>query len=266
MKVKDIQPTLTMLLGENVSFKKIGEALGTSGTNISQRADRDSEFKPSEIEKLEAHFKVKLNDYKPGILSKMKATIDYITSDDVKKYDKKFEKWNKKNYPDVIPDVIPDDLDDLDDLNYSGTTSRYLEEALDFIRVPYYPELEASCGNGIFAPEKNPNADYFPISTKYGLNKRSKYFVINAFGDSMEPTIYDRQYVIFEQWQGKPIIDNRIYFFCFDDKLFIKRLAFNIDEYVVMSDNKKYDTKKIEKLDVNKVIIFGKFKGLIEND
>lgn len=155
---------------------------------------------------------------------------------------------------------------DLDDLHYCGTLSKTLEESTDFIRVPYYPQLEASCGQGIFAPKNNPNADFFPISTKYGLNKHSKYFIINAFGDSMEPTIEDKQYVIFEEWREKQIVDNKVYFFCYENKLYIKRLAYNIDEIVVMSDNKKYDKKIISKSEISKVTVFGRFKGLIEND
>lgn len=277
MKVKDLKSVLiTVKRKQDRTFKyrhdDVGEALGTTGANISKRANNDSDLTTTEIEKIEKHFNVKLMNYVPGILSKMKATIDYITSDDVQKYNNRFEKWHKKNYG-VMPG---EDSEEVDDYDYTGTTSRYLEEAIDFVRVPYYPELEASCGNGIIAPFSNPNPDNFPISLKYGLNERKKYFVINAFGDSMEKTIFDKEYIIFEDWRDRnnQIVDNKIYFFCYEGRLYIKRLIYNINEVIVLSDNNTkddngdliYKPQVIKKEDMNNLDIYGKFKGKIEND
>ena len=130
------------------------------------------------------------------------------------------------------------------------------------INLPYYPEITASCGHGGFALEYPPKVETMPVPTSLGFSKGGKYFIIDAFGDSMEKTIFDRQKVIFEDWQDRQVIDDKIYFFMYEGRYYIKRLAFNFDEYIVMSDNTKYETKKIKNL--KELKIYGKFKGLID--
>lgn len=46
----------------NISFNDIGDALNVGRAAISKRAERNSKFKPHEIEALEEHFDVRLND------------------------------------------------------------------------------------------------------------------------------------------------------------------------------------------------------------
>lgn len=142
----------------------------------------------------------------------------------------------------------------------------------DFIKIPYYPDIEASCGSGVFAPENLPTPENFMLPARM-LNKRSKYFIIPAVGNSMEKTIYDKELVVLEDWTGKQIVDDKIYFFCYNNKHYIKRLVHNIDEVVVISDNSERDadgkriheTKSIKGEDINNLKIYGRFKARVED-
>lgn len=261
LHIKDLKKTLIHLKKDDKTFKftyeDVGKALGTSGTNISQRVKRDSILNVDEIKKIESHFKVKLIDYKPNIMSYISNTANYLLSNDVEKHKTDIQKFKEKNGI-VMPEqennnIIHDE---------------------DYIMIPYYTDLVASCGAGGFALEYSPNQDFFPISTKYGLTHNSKYFIIRAFGNSMIKTIYDKEFVIFEEWENKQIIDDEIFFFCYEDRLYIKRLIYNIDEVVVLSDNTDrdedgkliYEKKSIKKDDINNLKIYGRFKGKIRND
>jgi len=149
-----------------------------------------------------------------------------------------------------------------------------IETENNLIDVYFFEDLGGSCGQGSLIDYVSPTTEILQISNKYGLSQHSKYFCVNAFGDSMIETIHDKEIVIFEDWHDKQIIDNKIYLFSFDNKFYIKRLAFNIDEITITSDNKAkdehgnfiYSTKKIKGDDINRLYIYGKFRGKIEKD
>lgn len=90
-----------------------------------------------------------------------------------------------------------------------------------------------------------------------------KYSVINASGDSMQPQIKDKDRLIVEHWNGEQITDNRVYIFRFKDQIFIKRLVLNLDQIVVKSDNKEYQTRYIEAPQADDFQIIGKIVGLM---
>ena len=92
-----------------------------------------------------------------------------------------------------------------------------------------------------------------------------KYFVIKANGDSMFPFIKDGDSLIVKYEKNNIIKDNQIYVFCYDSKIFIKRLYFNIDEIIVKSDNPEFKTKYIQKDEVKKLHILGSVIGSVRN-
>lgn len=146
--------------------------------------------------------------------------------------------------------------------------------SLDYISIPYYKDIMASCGKGNLMLDEEPEAERYPISIKYGLNPNNKYFLINATGDSMEKTIFDKELVILENWVNKQIVDDKIYFFSYNKEYYLKRLSKNIDTIQISSDNKilndlgnlKYPDKVLKGEDLNNIIIYGRFKGKIEKD
>lgn len=136
----------------------------------------------------------------------------------------------------------------------------------DSLIIDYYPDIFGSCGNGIFAlsPIKKqlivPKKAFF---TRFSPVKQ--YSVINAYGNSMEPFIFDRDKLIVEHYEGEQIIDNRPYIFCYKDEIFIKRLAKNVNQLVIIPENKMYDTIKLTDNQLEDVNIIGQIVGLMRD-
>lgn len=134
------------------------------------------------------------------------------------------------------------------------------------VELDYYPDIFGSCGNGVFelSPEKTqiivPKNAFFE---KFSPIKQ--YSVINAHGNSMQPLIFNKDKLIIEHWNGEQIIDNKPYIFCYKDEIFIKRLAKNVDQLMIISENKDYDTRKLEGEQLKDVNIIGQIVGLMRD-
>lgn len=136
----------------------------------------------------------------------------------------------------------------------------------DDIILDYYPDMFGSCGNGIFA--LSPVKEQLIVPKKAFFTRFSpvkKYSVINAYGNSMEPFICDRDKLIVEHYEGEQIIDNRPYIFCYKDEIFIKRLVKNINQLVIIPENKDYDIIKLAGEDLENVNIIGQIVGLMRD-
>lgn len=135
------------------------------------------------------------------------------------------------------------------------------------VTVNYYPDVFGSCGGGAFALSDVKEKIQLPLRLFNSFSKNKTYSVINAIGDSMSPTINDKDRLIVEHWDGEQIHDNRVYVFCYNNEIFVKRLIKNIDEIVVKSDNPDpaYRTRFIEKSELDSVIIIGQIVGLMRD-
>jgi len=136
----------------------------------------------------------------------------------------------------------------------------------DDIILDYYPEVFGSCGTGVFELSQTKEQLIVPkkaFFTRYSTNK--KYSVINARGNSMQPYIYDGDRLIVEHWEGEQIIDNRPYVFCYDNEIFIKRLAKNVNQLIISSDNHDYNKIVLQNDDLNKVQVIGQIVGLMRD-
>ena len=134
------------------------------------------------------------------------------------------------------------------------------------VSILYYPDIYASCGNGVLAQSENCKKINVPLSvffTKVYDNKT--YFVINAYGNSMCPFIEDNDKLIVEKYENEQIKDNRVYLFSFDNEIFIKRLVKNVNQLVIMSDNKEFDVIKLSGEDINKVNVLGQVVGIMRD-
>ncbi len=137
------------------------------------------------------------------------------------------------------------------------------------IPADFYPESYVSCGNGTF--------EFSPIKEKIRIPKMSfseyysfaKYSVIKAYGDSMNPQIQDKDLLIVKHCNsGDQIKDNQVYVFCYNDKIFVKRLILSLNRITVISDNpdkELYPTQFIEKEEMNNVHLVGQIVGLMRN-
>lgn len=134
------------------------------------------------------------------------------------------------------------------------------------ISVDYYPDVLASCGGGAFELSNIKEKIRIPKMCIEQYMPLARYSVINAYGDSMQPTILSRDKLIVEFLESKVIKDNDIYIFYYNDRIFCKRLVQNIDSIVVISDNPDktiYPTSVIEKENMNDIHLIGRIVGLM---
>ena len=134
----------------------------------------------------------------------------------------------------------------------------------DVIKIDYYKDVFASCGNGniIFSEDKVS----LGISTALinGYSAQKDYSIINASGNSMSPTIDTGDKLIVEHWNNAQIQDNKIYVFCFNNDFFVKRLSKNLDEIIIKSDNPEYRIRTINGSTINELTLIGKIVGIIK--
>jgi len=136
------------------------------------------------------------------------------------------------------------------------------------VTLDYYPDVLASCGGGSFELSQMREKIKVPKLCISNYMPFAKYSVINAFGDSMMPTIKNGDKLVIEFVDFNLIKDNSIYVFCYEDKIFCKRLVQNIDCVIVISDNPDksiYPTSRIEKEDMNNLKIIGRIAGLMRS-
>lgn len=133
----------------------------------------------------------------------------------------------------------------------------------DDVLIDYYPDIFAACGNGAVAFSDNKEVFSIPRRLFLEYSRNKTYSIIHARGDSMIPGIADNDKLIIEHSEGEQIIDDKIYVFCYRNELFIKRLAKNVDELVVKSDNPVYKQRIISNNELADVTIVGRVVGVI---
>lgn len=133
----------------------------------------------------------------------------------------------------------------------------------DVIKIDYYPDIYASCGNGCIVFDESKEKLTIAKNTIPYYSPDEKYFVVTCKGSSMSPILEDDDKAIIQQWQGEQIIDDRIYLFSYNSELFIKRLVKNLDQIVVISENKTFENRIVTKKDEFRIIgqIVGMFRG-----
>ena len=150
-----------------------------------------------------------------------------------------------------------------------GNNQLEVSDAQPKVKAEYYPDVLGSCGGGAFELSQEHYTVELPVDCFFKeILKVKKYSVINAYGDSMLNTIKDGDKLIIEHTESEPIQDNKIYVFCYDNQIYVKRLINNIDELVVVSDNPDktiYKTKYISKADRDNLYLIGQVVGLARN-
>lgn len=136
----------------------------------------------------------------------------------------------------------------------------------EHVTLDYFPDVFGSCGNGVFQFSTKKEQITIPQSSLFKkLTPGKQYFVINAYGNSMQPYIMDKDKLIVESWEGEQIIDNRPYVFAYKDEIFIKRLAKNVDQLMIIPENKDYDVRKLVGKQLADVTIIGQIVGLMRD-
>lgn len=156
-------------------------------------------------------------------------------------------------------------IDDAFNIN-STKLNKVSQDNNNNVTLDYYPDVFGSCGNGVFQFSTKKEQIAVPsaaIFKKFTPGKQ--YFVINAYGNSMEPFIEDKDKLVIESYDGEQIIDNRPYVFAYKDEIFIKRLAKNVDQLMVIPENKDYDIRKLSGAQLKDVTIIGLVVGLMRD-
>jgi SOS-response transcriptional repressor LexA len=138
------------------------------------------------------------------------------------------------------------------------------QENANCVDLDFFSDVWASCGTGAVVFEDCKEKISVPTSLIQNYSKSSKYSVINARGDSMQPFIQNFDKLIVEHWNGGQIIDNCIYVFRYANELFVKRLVKNITQIVIKSDNPLYEPIKITDKDPDFEVI-GQIVGLMRD-
>ena len=129
----------------------------------------------------------------------------------------------------------------------------------DFLSAPRY-DAEASCGAGAFVDEA-PVLNRIPftkefMNKKLGRNDTKGLILLDARGDSMEPTINDGGLIMVDT--DKTSLTSAIYAFSYDGALFVKRLNHLPGAVEARSDNKEYPPFVIDKHDMDNFRVIGR--------
>lgn len=143
------------------------------------------------------------------------------------------------------------------DSNFSDAEIRKLEEHYGIslmvhnsthgscVSLDYYPDVYGSCGYGAKIFDDSKEKITVPTELIPNATKTHKYTVINARGLSMYPLICDLDKLVVQKYEGEQIVDNNVYVFMYNGEIFIKRLLKNLDQIVVISENKDYENRII---------------------
>lgn len=131
----------------------------------------------------------------------------------------------------------------------------------DWIRIPVL-DIEASCGYGSEGglPSIVGGIDIAPefLLTMPGVISHYGLHVVNAHGDSMEPTIRDKAFCVVDTKQTR-IMSDGIYCLTSENQIFIKRIQRNLDgTMLLISDNQIYKPQLIDKVTLERTTVVGR--------
>lgn len=150
--------------------------------------------------------------------------------------------------------------------DYFNVTTQNKTTNSDSVTLDYFPDVFGSCGNGVFQFSTKKELITIPKSSLFkSFTPGKQYFVINAYGNSMEPYILDKDKLVIESYDGEQIIDNRPYLFAYKDEIFVKRLAKNVDQLMIIPENKDYDIRKLTGKQLEDINIIGQIVGLMRD-
>lgn len=131
------------------------------------------------------------------------------------------------------------------------------------ISIDYFPEILASCGVGCLIPTESKEKLKVTKDVISDYSPSKRYSIVNAYGDSMQPFIRDKDLLVVEH-TTEQIKDGRVYIFRYENALYVKRLVNNITEVIAKSDNTEYKPVILDKKTEDFEII-GQIVGLIRD-
>ncbi len=129
------------------------------------------------------------------------------------------------------------------------------------INIPFYTDISASAGYGAFVGME----EYENVSISKSVMKvNNNSVIITVTGDSMEPTLYNKDKVVIDTNDRYELKKNKVYVIRKDNELYIKRFSTCINGICIFtSDNTKYESVVINEYDSSSII--GRLKSVIRD-
>lgn len=141
----------------------------------------------------------------------------------------------------------------------------FLKEKTErFARIKYFKELHTSAGGGAWNEEEGFEYlnVYYEHLNSFSQIKEEYLHAINVIGDSMEPTLKDKEIVVCDV-NCQEIIHGHIYIINTPNSgLLIKRLAYEEQTLCILSDNPLYPTQRLS-LHQQEIQILGRVLGAV---
>ena len=141
--------------------------------------------------------------------------------------------------------------------------SSLVEEEEKYYSLKVIDRINASCGGGAFEDD-NIEFSYIKLNKetleKLGYSSSNGLEAIKVVGDSMYPTLKDKELVLIDKNKNN-YNSNSVFLVNTTNGLFVKRLKTNGDKIDLISDNKEYSNLT---LCVDEVTILGKVLGVLE--
>lgn len=122
--------------------------------------------------------------------------------------------------------------------------------------VDYYPNNIASFVDGEIKLSDKYIKCAIPTAI-FPIEENTKYIMCHANDDSMSPIIFNGDFIIIKRCLEENIYNNQIYLFIYKGNIYIKRLTKNINQIVVVSENKDYQTQYISKEEMKDFYLIG---------
>ena len=144
-----------------------------------------------------------------------------------------------------------------------------LEEETDkYTRIKHFTNINASAGGGSF--NYDANYEYLVVDKKLldSFYKSSSapvasIIALNVMGDSMEPTLFDKEVILFDK-EERDISKGGIFIVSTNAGLFVKRVSLKTDGSLeLISDNKSYNSEIISQDELESIELLGRVIGKV---
>lgn len=132
----------------------------------------------------------------------------------------------------------------------------------NYTTIPY-KRITFQCGEG-YEPSFEDQLDetFIKLENKFFVDNQvspNHCICVKAEGDSMEPLIYNGEYVVIDQNERTNIREGKVYAFGVQGKMRIKRLYPKIDgSLVIKSENKSFEDDHVPPELMDSVVIIGR--------
>lgn len=148
----------------------------------------------------------------------------------------------------------------------TSNTSNIKDDSL--IEIPYLEDVYASAGGGAINYSDAPKPMAFSsefLKIHLGISSFKNLHIINAIGNSMEPTIQEGEFLFVNPFENEfnQIKDGGIYVINCNNSVFVKRINHNpiTGAVILMSDNHKIPDIQINGQEFESCVIIGRVVG-----